>query len=192
MANWCWATKCSRRIPRVSGPRIRYKPGGAQFSYDKQYVRDYLESIHWNKQPPAPPLPDEVARKTSEKYRQAYQRAHWQAAMNWLDIVLLLVLIGIGGDQFLHRAFARNRRTVFHDRRTGAGHLVLWHGRIVSATLRQFAGNCEFLRLPDRLLRRADPGRARGAAARAHDEGGRAVVCGPAAGRGIRNGCAAY
>ena len=54
-------------------PADTYKPGGAQNSYDKQYVRDYLESIHWNKQPPAPALPDEVARKTSEKYRQAYK-----------------------------------------------------------------------------------------------------------------------
>jgi phosphoribosylaminoimidazole-succinocarboxamide synthase len=53
-------------------PADTYRPGGAQFSYDKQYVRDYLESIHWDKKPPAPPLPDEVARKTSEKYRQAY------------------------------------------------------------------------------------------------------------------------
>jgi len=53
-------------------PADTYQPGGAQFSYDKQYVRDYLESIHWDKKPPAPPLPDEVARKTSEKYRQAY------------------------------------------------------------------------------------------------------------------------
>ena len=50
-----------------------YKPGGAQFSFDKQFVRDYLESIRWNKQPPAPVLPDEVAAKTSEKYRQAYR-----------------------------------------------------------------------------------------------------------------------
>ena len=54
-------------------PAETYKPGGAQFSFDKQFVRDYLESIHWNKQPPAPPLPEEVAAKTSEKYRQAYQ-----------------------------------------------------------------------------------------------------------------------
>jgi phosphoribosylaminoimidazole-succinocarboxamide synthase len=53
-------------------PAETYKPGGPQFSYDKQYVRDYLESIRWNKQPPAPPLPPEVAAKTSEKYRQAY------------------------------------------------------------------------------------------------------------------------
>ena len=54
-------------------PKESYSPGGAQASYDKQYVRDYLESIRWNKQPPAPPLPDEVARQTSEKYRQAYR-----------------------------------------------------------------------------------------------------------------------
>lgn len=53
-------------------PAETYSPGGAQPSYDKQYVRDYLESIHWNKQPPAPPLPEEVAAKTGEKYRQAY------------------------------------------------------------------------------------------------------------------------
>jgi phosphoribosylaminoimidazole-succinocarboxamide synthase len=49
-----------------------YCPGSAQDSFDKQFVRDYLESIHWNKQPPAPPLPTDVAVKTSEKYRQAY------------------------------------------------------------------------------------------------------------------------
>ena len=53
-------------------PADTYKAGGPQFSFDKQFVRDYLESIHWNKQPPAPPLPEEVAAKTSEKYRQAY------------------------------------------------------------------------------------------------------------------------
>ena len=53
-------------------PVETYKPGGAQPSYDKQYVRDYLESIRWNKQPPAPALPDDVAIRTSEKYKQAY------------------------------------------------------------------------------------------------------------------------
>jgi phosphoribosylaminoimidazole-succinocarboxamide synthase len=53
-------------------PAETYKPGGAQFSFDKQFVRDYLESIHWNKQPPAPPLPEEIAARTGEKYRQAY------------------------------------------------------------------------------------------------------------------------
>ena len=54
-------------------PAETYKPGGAQPSFDKQYVRDYLESIKWNKQPPAPALPDEVARNTSEKYMEAYR-----------------------------------------------------------------------------------------------------------------------
>jgi phosphoribosylaminoimidazole-succinocarboxamide synthase len=54
-------------------PLATYHPGGAQPSYDKQYVRDYLESIHWNKQPPAPALPPEVAARTSEKYNEAYR-----------------------------------------------------------------------------------------------------------------------
>ena len=54
-------------------PLDEYQPGRSQNSYDKQYVRDYLESIHWNKQPPAPPLPAETTRKTSEKYREAYR-----------------------------------------------------------------------------------------------------------------------
>jgi phosphoribosylaminoimidazole-succinocarboxamide synthase len=54
-------------------PRASYQPGGPQPSFDKQYVRDYLESIHWNKQPPAPALPAEVIQRTSEKYREAYR-----------------------------------------------------------------------------------------------------------------------
>lgn len=54
-------------------PRESYQPGRAQESYDKQYVRDYLEQIGWNKQPPAPALPDEVVRRTSAKYRAAYR-----------------------------------------------------------------------------------------------------------------------
>jgi phosphoribosylaminoimidazole-succinocarboxamide synthase len=54
-------------------PLETYNPGAAQPSYDKQYVRDYLESIHWNKQPPAPGLPPGVAAKTSEKYKDAYK-----------------------------------------------------------------------------------------------------------------------
>jgi phosphoribosylaminoimidazole-succinocarboxamide synthase len=53
-------------------PADQYRPGQAQESYDKQYVRDYLEKIRWNKQPPAPALPLEVARGTSEKYLEAY------------------------------------------------------------------------------------------------------------------------
>lgn len=54
-------------------PAETYKPGKAQESFDKQFVRDYLEAIKWNKQPPAPSLPDDVARKTSDKYIQAYR-----------------------------------------------------------------------------------------------------------------------
>jgi phosphoribosylaminoimidazole-succinocarboxamide synthase len=54
-------------------PLESYKPGAAQPSYDKQYVRDYLESIHWNKRPPAPALPPEIAARTGEKYKEAYQ-----------------------------------------------------------------------------------------------------------------------
>ena len=54
-------------------PVETYLPGGPQPSYDKQFVRDYLESIRWNKQPPAPALPEEVARRTSEKYKEAYR-----------------------------------------------------------------------------------------------------------------------
>ncbi len=54
-------------------PVDTYKAGGPQPSYDKQYVRDYLESIHWNKQPPAPALPEDVARLTSDKYKDAYR-----------------------------------------------------------------------------------------------------------------------
>jgi phosphoribosylaminoimidazole-succinocarboxamide synthase len=54
-------------------PADQYRPGQAQPSYDKQYVRDYLESIRWNKQLPAPGLPEDVARRTSEKYKEAYR-----------------------------------------------------------------------------------------------------------------------
>jgi phosphoribosylaminoimidazole-succinocarboxamide synthase len=55
-------------------PAEKYSPGMAQQSFDKQYVRDYLEEIRWNKLPPAPALPAEVARKTSEKYVEAYRQ----------------------------------------------------------------------------------------------------------------------
>jgi phosphoribosylaminoimidazole-succinocarboxamide synthase len=54
-------------------PADKYYPGKAQESFDKQFVRDYLEAIKWNKQPPAPSLPDDVAHKTSEKYIEAYR-----------------------------------------------------------------------------------------------------------------------
>jgi phosphoribosylaminoimidazole-succinocarboxamide synthase len=55
-------------------PADKYTPGKSQESFDKQYVRDYLEEIRWNKQPPAPALPLDVARRTSEKYLEAYSQ----------------------------------------------------------------------------------------------------------------------
>jgi phosphoribosylaminoimidazole-succinocarboxamide synthase len=55
-------------------PADRYQPGRAQESFDKQFVRDYLERIRWNKQPPAPGLPADVVQETSEKYMEAYRR----------------------------------------------------------------------------------------------------------------------
>jgi phosphoribosylaminoimidazole-succinocarboxamide synthase len=55
-------------------PRDEYVPGRPQPSFDKQYVRDYLERIHWNKQPPVPTLPDEIVQKTREKYLEAFRR----------------------------------------------------------------------------------------------------------------------
>jgi len=55
-------------------PRDTYSPGGPQKSFDKQFVRDYLETLDWNKQPPAPPLPADVIEKTSMKYIEAYKR----------------------------------------------------------------------------------------------------------------------
>jgi phosphoribosylaminoimidazole-succinocarboxamide synthase len=55
-------------------PADAWQPGGPQPSFDKQYVRDYLESIRWNKQPPVPSLPDEVVARTREKYLDAHRR----------------------------------------------------------------------------------------------------------------------
>lgn len=55
-------------------PADTYRPGGPQYSFDKQYVRDYLETLNWDKRPPAPSLPPEVVSKTSEKYLEAFTR----------------------------------------------------------------------------------------------------------------------
>lgn len=55
-------------------PKDTYAPGGPQLSFDKQYVRNYLESIKWNKQPPVPSLPDDVVQNTRAKYLDAYRR----------------------------------------------------------------------------------------------------------------------
>jgi len=52
-------------------PKNEYAPGGAQFSFDKQFVRDYLESIKWDKHPPVPKLPDDIVKKTKAKYDEA-------------------------------------------------------------------------------------------------------------------------
>ena len=52
-------------------PKKEYKPGKSQPSFDKQFVRDYLESIHWNKQPPPPNLPREIIERTAAKYQEA-------------------------------------------------------------------------------------------------------------------------
>jgi phosphoribosylaminoimidazole-succinocarboxamide synthase len=51
-----------------------WKPGGAQPSFDKQFVRDYLETIRWNKQEPAPTLPEDVVERTQAKYLEAFRR----------------------------------------------------------------------------------------------------------------------
>ena len=55
-------------------PADQYVPGGPQPSFDKQFVRDYLEAIKWNKQPPAPALPDDVVGRTRAKYIEAFER----------------------------------------------------------------------------------------------------------------------
>jgi len=54
-------------------PQAEYQPGGPQPSFDKQFVRDHLESIHWNKKAPAPGLPDDVVQRTREKYLEAFR-----------------------------------------------------------------------------------------------------------------------
>jgi phosphoribosylaminoimidazole-succinocarboxamide synthase len=55
-------------------PEDEYQPGRPQRSFDKQFVRDYLLTLAWDKTPPAPHLPDDIIEKTSERYREAYRR----------------------------------------------------------------------------------------------------------------------
>ena len=55
-------------------PKDSYQPGGSQQSFDKQYVRDHLLSVKWNKQPPAPLLPEDIIRNTRKKYLEALTR----------------------------------------------------------------------------------------------------------------------
>ena len=55
-------------------PADQYRPGVSPPSFDKQYVRDYLETLDWDKTPPGPELPEEIIRRTAEKYREAERR----------------------------------------------------------------------------------------------------------------------
>jgi len=63
-------------------PAAEYAPGGAQPSFDKQYVRDYLESIQWNKQAPAPGLPEDVVLRTRQKYLEAFRLLTGRAGLD--------------------------------------------------------------------------------------------------------------
>ncbi len=87
-----------------------WKPGGAQPSFDKQFVRDYLESIQWNKQAPAPGLPDDVVERTLAKYLEAFRRLTgreialmkltWaEQLMTIVDWIIVVILVGavLGG-----------------------------------------------------------------------------------------------
>lgn len=67
-------------------PADTYTPGGSQFSFDKQYVRDYLETLSWNKKPPAPSLPDEIVQKTAEKYQEAYSRLAGRSLFDSVEV----------------------------------------------------------------------------------------------------------
>lgn len=67
-------------------PLSEYEPGKSQPSFDKQYVRDYLESINWDKQPPAPELPENVVKRTSEKYLEAYRLLAGEELLKKIEI----------------------------------------------------------------------------------------------------------
>jgi phosphoribosylaminoimidazole-succinocarboxamide synthase len=60
-------------------PGDEYEPGRPQRAFDKQFVRDYLETLDWNKQPPGPELPPDVVARTVEKYEEAYERLRGEA-----------------------------------------------------------------------------------------------------------------
>ena len=64
-------------------PEASYQPGGPQQSFDKQYVRDYLETLDWDKQPPGPILPEGVVTRTSEKYLEAYRLLTGHSIADW-------------------------------------------------------------------------------------------------------------
>jgi len=64
-------------------PADQYQPGRSQPSFDKQFVRDYLDGLDWNKQPPGPELPPEIVRRTAEKYLEAYERLTGRPLPSW-------------------------------------------------------------------------------------------------------------
>jgi phosphoribosylaminoimidazole-succinocarboxamide synthase len=64
-------------------PEASYQPGGPQQSFDKQYVRDYLETLDWDKRPPGPALPEAVVTRTSEKYLEAYRLLTGHSIADW-------------------------------------------------------------------------------------------------------------
>ena len=64
-------------------PEASYQPGGPQQSFDKQYVRDYLETLDWDKQPPGPTLPEAVVARTSEKYLEAFRLLTGHSIADW-------------------------------------------------------------------------------------------------------------
>ena len=66
--------------PRDSGPRMSYQPGGPQKSFDKQFLRDYLLSIRWDKNPPAPQLPEEIVRKDTRKISGGLREARGETS----------------------------------------------------------------------------------------------------------------
>ncbi len=70
----CWVDEALTPDSSRFWPASEYRPGSNPPSFDKQYVRDYLEQLSWNKQPPAPPLPPDVVRRTQEKYLEAFER----------------------------------------------------------------------------------------------------------------------
>jgi phosphoribosylaminoimidazole-succinocarboxamide synthase len=93
-------------------PAESYRPGGPQLSYDKQFVRDYLESIRWDKNPPAPALPDHVVQKTREKYIQALSPTFRQGArtvtlLDWVIFGVILLSIFLSAAQgFFYEIFS--------------------------------------------------------------------------------------
>jgi len=69
-------------------PKDKYRPGVSQPSFDKQFLRDYLESLNWDKTPPPPKLPEEIVSKTSEKYKEAWKRlTSGEIIMEWNDAI---------------------------------------------------------------------------------------------------------